>query len=200
MQQTSKQIIAICGHKHAGKDTVANIIKTYIPNAVHLKFATPLKSTIQFLFNFSNEQIHGNQKDTPDPKLGVTPRHIMQWFGTEIMQFELAKVIPNYNRTFWAQKLCNDIQCNTTNKTFIISDLRFKHEIDLLKTTFPGSVHTIMVSGRQVDTTDLHESEQCTFANDDINHVIVNNKSMEHLENSVVNILNHIGLNSRFHT
>lgn len=188
MQQTTKRIIALCGHKHAGKDTVAGIIKAYVPDAVHLKFATPLKSTVQYLFNFTNEQIHGDAKDQVDNRINTTPRHIMQWFGTEIMQFELAKIVPNYNRTFWAQKLCDGIQNNNDAKTFIISDLRFKHELDLLRQTFPGMVHTIMITGRKVNTSDLHESEQCAFAKHDINHTIVNNKSLEHLENVVVNI------------
>ena len=55
-------IIAICGYKRSGKDTVANfIVENY--GYEHYKLATPLKECIQQLFGFTREEMEGHLKE-----------------------------------------------------------------------------------------------------------------------------------------
>lgn len=137
MSNNMPKIIAICGAKRSGKDVLADhLVKKY--NYERLAFADPLKLAVKSLFNFDDNQVSigedkgTDKKDIIDEKWGITPRAALQFFGTEIMQEKIQELLPTIKRNFFANTLKNHIENAEEGKKFVISDLRFIHEYDML--------------------------------------------------------------------
>jgi hypothetical protein len=134
------KIIALCGAKRCGKDVLAeHLVNKYKYERV--AFADPLKLAVKSLFNFDDDQVgigkdNGEgKKDIVDENWGITPRSALQFFGTEIMQEKIQEILPNLNKSFFANSLKNNIinKMNTNEgQKFVISDLRFMHEYEAL--------------------------------------------------------------------
>jgi len=125
------RIIAICGIKRSGKDTLAkHIIHKY--KYEHLKIADKLKYVLKILFNLTDDEIDGDKKDIIHQKWMVTPRKLMDFIGTHVFQYEINQILPEIGRTFWINDLLELIEMNP-HKRYVISDLRFVHEIEKLK-------------------------------------------------------------------
>lgn len=133
------KVIALCGAKRSGKDTLAN----YIANKFmyhKIAFADPLKEAVCALFDFSYDQVGysystyeacDDAKDVVDKRWGITPRKALQFFGTEVLQYKIQELLPGIDRKFLANSLASKIR--QSNRHFIISDLRFVHEYEELK-------------------------------------------------------------------
>lgn len=158
MNKTFPLVIAICGKRRCGKDTIANYLKTKY-DFEHVKISSKLKNVIKILFNFTDEQMENDSKELIDDKWKVSPRQVMQFMGTDIMQYEIQKLLPNINRSFWIKSLIEDLKY--TNKKIVISDLRFLHEYEELKKV-SNKIYVIKVE-RQCEhdtlSTDTHCSE-----------------------------------------
>lgn len=131
MRQMPAQIIAICGLKRSGKDTIADyLVSNY--GYTKIKLADPIKHVVKHLFGFTSDQVgETDEKDIIDQKWNITPRQAMQFFGTEMMQYKIQELLPNIGRKFWINSLLSNIE---DNKKYVISDLRFLHEYtELLK-------------------------------------------------------------------
>ena len=132
-------IIAICGAKRSGKDILSkHIVSKY--NYKKISFAEPLKKAVKELFNFNDIQVgideengNGYEKDMIDERWGISPRKALQFFGTEVMQNTINDLIPNTERGFFADILLSRISGENTN--YVISDLRFLHEYNKLKSS-----------------------------------------------------------------
>lgn len=148
------QVIAICGLKRCGKDTVANYIQHKFEYK-HVKISQPLKDVCAYLFNWSQNQLEDNVKDVIDPKWGITPRDAMKFFGTEVMQFKLQELLPNVKREFWVRKLIE----SSSEKKIVISDVRFMHEYDVLKSNCPNLIVIKIAKHEKLITYDTHSSE-----------------------------------------
>jgi hypothetical protein len=136
-------IIAICGSKRSGKDVLAKYIVA-TRGFKKLSFAEPLKKAVRELFNFNDIQVGideenavGNEKEIIDERWGISPRKALQFFGTEIMQHTIDELIPNTNRGFLADILLSRISdaASDTCNNYVISDLRFLHEYNKLKSS-----------------------------------------------------------------
>jgi hypothetical protein len=152
------KIIAVCGAKRSGKDTLANyLVNNYA--YIKLAFADPLKLAVSTLFGFSEKQVgigyDGDDKDMLDEKWGITPRQALQFFGTEVMQYKIQELIPSIDRRFLALSLSNRIR-ELQKQHIVISDMRFLHEYEELKKV--GNVFVIRVDREHTDTP-LHCSE-----------------------------------------
>ena len=122
------EVIAICGLKRAGKDTLANYISLkYGYN--HVKISTTLKNVVKAAFKVSDDDLESSQKDLIHPKLGVSTRVIMDFIGTHVFQYELQKILQNVKRCFWINQL---IENEKAHFPIVISDLRFQHEVEML--------------------------------------------------------------------
>lgn len=119
------KIIALCGPKRSGKDTVANFIADQYGYS-NAKFAGKLKDVCKLLFDFTDEQVEADAKDVVDSRYNRTPREVMQFFGTEMMQFKLQEFMPGVGRLFWARHLLESCK----ERSIVISDMRFAHEAD----------------------------------------------------------------------
>lgn len=125
------RIVAICGLKRSGKDTIADYLCAH-HNFTKLKIASPLKDGLKCMFGFTDEQLETDLKDVVDERWGVKPRKVMQFFGTEVMQYQLQSLIPGIDRNFWIKRLVEEhVKC--THHRIVISDLRFQHEYEMLK-------------------------------------------------------------------
>ena len=77
-------IIGISGRKRHGKDEIANALSSR--GVLRVAFADELKRYAMELWDLSFEQMYGGNevREVIDPRWGVTPRFIMQQFGTEV--------------------------------------------------------------------------------------------------------------------
>lgn len=158
-------IIALCGLKRVGKDTVADYL-VESRGFRHVKFTEPLKDGLCAFFGFTREQIEGPDKDVVDRTWGVTPRRVMQWMGTDVMQFKVAELLPDVGRKFWAMQLVNKIRALLAPKhaedrcdRVVVSDLRFRHEHECLKQAFGADLVTVRIVRPALGTVDEHLSE-----------------------------------------
>lgn len=91
-------LIGLAGRAGAGKDTVGGmLVAAEELNGRFdsgpwklISFAAPIKKICGEIFNFSDRQLHGDRKNSPDPRYQradgtfLTPREAMQRCGTEL--------------------------------------------------------------------------------------------------------------------
>lgn len=125
------RIIAICGARRSGKGVLADHL-CRAHGYVHMQFSQPLKDAVGLLFGFSPTQMESDAKDAEDERWRVAPRALLQWFGTDVMQRDLQRVMPGVGRTFWAERLVASMASFPVDTKFVISDMRFLHEAAVL--------------------------------------------------------------------
>ena len=191
MIKKTPRLISICGYKQSGKDTIAKYVEQKY-NYKHIKISNPLKRCLKDLFNLSEEQIETKLKEEIDNRYGTTPRKLMQFFGTEIMQNQIQQVIPMVSKNFWINKLIEDYKLRDlkeNNSKYIISDLRFLHEYDILSGL--GLPIEFWRVGKKCSYqgVDLHISEN-EFKYIPVDHIIYNNKDIDSLLLKIDEIIN----------
>ena len=86
-------LVAVCGAGRAGKDAVAARFSRL--GYAHLKFAAPLKRAVAELFGLPACDLETEAKDAPSERCGgATPREVLQWLGTEVLQRQLPRQLP----------------------------------------------------------------------------------------------------------
>jgi hypothetical protein len=156
------RIVALCGLMRSGKDTVANYLRDS-HKYENVKLAGALKAMLQVMFNFDQDQLEGDKKDEVDPYWNITPRRAMQFFGTEVMQYKVRELLPQYDRTFWVAATAKTIAARLKedpNGLFVISDMRFIHEHRYLKAIYPDMVTIKIERPSQESDAHSHESEK----------------------------------------
>ena len=152
-----KKVYAICGPKNSGKSTLAMYIAQKT-NAIPLSFAAPLKDAAALLFNYDREAVEGATDESREwrekkdeawsESLGydITPRYVLQRFGD---------ILKEFHKDFWAIKLVNSA-LTSPNDTYVIADMRFPNELELLKKHF--DVVSIKITGYPVYDTHCSET------------------------------------------
>jgi hypothetical protein len=191
------KIIAICGAKRSGKDVLAeHLVRKY--NYERVSFATPLKLAVKSLFNFDDEQVGigvdsgSNKKDIIDTNWGITPRTALQFIGTEIMQEKIQELLPNIKKNFFANTLNNYIKnkiIENEEQKFVISDLRFIHEFEMLYTISKIRKEDIVIirvirpysSNSHTDTEDTQNTHvsELEYMNIPYDIILINNGSID---------------------
>jgi hypothetical protein len=98
-----------------------------------------LKRCASLLFDIPLEDFENSNKDMVCRKWERTPRDCLKFLGTEVFQHQIETFIPGIRRRFWIDHLHKDIETALTReKNVVISDYRFKHEIDSLSEKFPN--------------------------------------------------------------
>jgi hypothetical protein len=189
-------IIALCGVKRSGKDTVVNFIESLYPDCyVHCKISTQLKQIVKIMFSFSTDQIEAAPKDEIDLNWQVSPRDAMQFIGTDMMQMSIANKWPHIGRKFWIINFIKTLPCN---KSIIISDLRFLHEYEeLLKIT--DNLHIIKIQRHDNPKGDLKNNHLSETELNTIpyNTLINNDGTLEDLQKKVQALTNQLKLTTR---
>jgi|ERR1700678_1160326 len=120
-------IIGLLGHKESGKTTIANYLIQY--QFIKISFSDPLKQICKILFQFTDQQLYGNDKEIVDSTWNVSPRTIMQYIGTNIFRNQMG-IIPNINDNFWVKLFELNVNQLNKSKNLVIDDIRFQNEID----------------------------------------------------------------------
>lgn len=186
MTSNLPRVIALCGARRTGKDTVAgHLVAQY--GYEHIKITAPLKAVCKTLFHFSDDQLETDIKEHVDERWGVSPRQVMQFLGTEIFQYKIQELIPDVGRKFWINSLITQIQSNPA-KRYVISDLRFIHEFEELKEHIDNVFTMKLVSNRvEGNQTDTHASE-CEYKNIQEDVLLINNETKDALYKKLDNI------------
>ena len=181
-------IIALCGYKGSGKDTVANyLVDKY--NYKHYKISDKLKEIIKILFDLSDNDLEEKKEEVND-KWNTTPRRLMQFIGTDMFQYKLQELLPNINRDFWIKSLFTEDlmnKINNENYKIVISDLRFLHEYEIISNLYV-SYSILKVKNNRIEQNDTHISEN-EFNQININGIIQNDSNLETLYNNIDNII-----------
>lgn len=144
----ARTIVGLAGLKGSGKDTVADFL---VKNHGFRKyaFAEPLKECVQSLFLMTQNQMHGNAKDEIDPRYNLTPRQVLQKFGTDFVREQVSQ-------TFWVDRFSYWLM-SCPHEKIVVSDVRFPNESQKLH-ELGGKVYLVHRPG--VATNDNHVSER----------------------------------------
>lgn len=115
-----RRIIGIMGAAGVGKSTTANILAAR-HGFLRCGFADSLKEACGLIYELSYDQLLGGLKEEIDPRYGLTPRFIMQRFGTEVCR----AIHPDT----WVLSLFNRLaRPHYLNADVAIEDVRFENE------------------------------------------------------------------------
>ena len=182
-------LIGIVGLIGSGKDTAAQRLVDkhgYRRDS----FAKSLKDAVAVMFNWDREMLEGNTKESREWRelrdaywsdrfdSDVTPRWVLQHFGTEVMRGHMYDGI-------WVDSCLGRYD----GKDTVISDTRFPNEVDRIR-DLGGKIirvkkgddpewFTNYVEGNIVPT-NVHSSEYM-WARSDFDHVIHNDGTIEDL-------------------
>lgn len=180
-------IIAFAGYKQSGKDTCAKyLIDKY--GFSQYSFALPLKEGVKAFFGWSNEQVNDPiLKETVDPYYGVSPRYILQIFGTEVMRQFIPSLSPEFKEKmggdFWVNRFKQFISVNS-NKNIVLSDLRFQNELDAVHSLGGQVIKIHREASVPKDLTKVHSSENPDSLMG-IDYLLDNNGDIQNLQDGL---------------
>ena len=189
-------LIGICGLIGSGKDTVAqNLIDNH--NFVKISFADKLKDAVASMFSWDRDLLDGktdksrawreqvDQYWTQETGREITPRLVLQEFGTECMR-------DGFYDGIWVSLTKKHIIDNP-NTHFVIPDVRFPNEAKMLYEV-GGQVWRVkrgqdpiwfrIYQDVGVEPKDVHASEWA-WAHTKFTHTIDNNGTLLDLKSQV---------------
>lgn len=199
-------IYGICGYIGSGKDTIGQYLlkKGY----VKLSFAGVLKDVLSIMFDWEREIIEGDTEESREfrnkedkwwsERLEIdnfTPRRCMQWIGTELFR-------NNFHKNIWVFIVEKKIdKLISEGKNIVITDARFKEELDLIKKYNGKIIHVkrykpvwekyvLNNEENKLRELGIHESEYRWYIEykDKFDYIIDNTSSKEELYNKLDNI------------
>ena len=189
------KLIGICGNKRNGKDTVADYL-TEKYEFYKYELASPIKDVCRVIFDFSEEQLYGNEKEIVDERWGTTPRKLLQIIGTELFQEDIHKYMKegefNIGRKIWVLKFKHWLEDINKENIFdfdlnvVVSDVRMLHEVDVIR-ELGGTIWKVSNNRIPLEDNHLSESSLNGFTCDVL---IENNGTLEELYEKVEKILN----------
>ena len=127
-------LLGLTGPAGCGKDSVANHLQrehAFTPTS----FAAPLKNACQYLFGLSHDEVTDRElKEKTIPFWGLSPRQIMQRFGTEAMKV-------TFGDEFWVKSWLRTYQKFGTTDHVVVSDVRFEEEAAQIRAMGGRIVH-----------------------------------------------------------
>ena len=180
----SYNVIGITGRKYNGKDTIGKLFVDEF-GFTQLAYADPLKDVCKNIFGFDNDQLYGNKKEVVDDFWKVTPRKVLQFVGTNLFREQTHQVIPHVGKDLWVQvmkkKILDGLKNNPTAK-FVVTDVRFQNEADLIKEL--GGIVIRVTRDSVNDYIDSHQSESMIDGLN-VDCDVKNNGTIEELYNNV---------------
>lgn len=132
-----KKLIGIVGFIGSGKGTVSD----YLVDNYGFKtesFAKPVKDTASVVFGWDRALLEGNTKESREWREqldgwwataldipNLTPRYMLQQIGTDIFR-------NNFHQDIWIKSLEKRL-LDSNNNNIILSDCRFKNEVETIK-------------------------------------------------------------------
>lgn len=178
-----KQIlIGLHGLARSGKDTTAAYIAAHYAFLTYA-LASPLKAALAEMFNLTQAQIEGDQKEVLLPSIGKSPRQLMQLLGTE---FGRHLVHDDLWLILAQQNIANLLDLSSAwAGGVVISDVRFENEAAWVRAQGGVVVH---IYRPEVCGVNPHSSEAGIAVHDnDFN--IRNDADLQHLYAQVDHLL-----------
>lgn len=160
-------LVGISGKKRSGKDTMGDVFSEYAFEKYAL--ADPIKESCKDIFNLTEDQIGGELKEEEDPFWGMTPREIMQHFGTDAFR-------EYFGDDVWVKSLLQTLRLELPMRA-VVTDVRFPNEVRPIQRA-GGDVIRIDASERLEDR-DEHASENALDDYGGFDSVVTNNGSLE---------------------
>ena len=170
----NRKIIGIAGLANSGKDTTADYIVSKYSNFKKIALSEPIKNMMINLFGFTYEQCYKQElKKTKDDFWDITPRDAMILIGTKLFR-------DNWREDFWI-KLAEKRIISEPNKNFVVSDIRFDNEAEMIK-KLGGKVIVIYRPDNQIKINHKSENGICYKLVDD---TIINDCNLNELYNKI---------------
>lgn len=119
-----KQIIALAGKAGSGKDTVASILVHPFSLDSIAAFAAPIKAMIDAGFGIDMDILTREEKERPDPVIGISPRQLAQTLGTEWGRA--------LDPDLWVKAFARRTE-SMHSRLIVITDCRFPNEVAWVK-------------------------------------------------------------------
>lgn len=120
---TTMKIIGFAGRKWSGKDTSADhLVRKH--GFVQYAFAAPLKNFCRDIFDLDHDQLYGSKREEVDTRYDLTPRQLLQKFGSDFLRDMIDK-------DFWIKFFVR--WANQQTKPIVVSDVRFQNELDIIR-------------------------------------------------------------------
>lgn len=135
------KLIGIIGKKRCGKDTIAEHLINK-EGFQRYSFADPLKKGAMAMFGFTDAQMWGSteDKETIDPRWGISPRRMLQLMGTELFQYDIQKHLNKgefpIGREVWVHRFkmwYQEMKEVNPDLKVVIADVRFIHEVNAIR-------------------------------------------------------------------
>ena len=197
-------IIGICGLIGSGKGTVGDILVEQ--GFTKVSFADKLKDGVATIFGWNRAMLEGdtdesrNWREQPDDfwtqetGRNITPRIVLQEFGTECMR-------DGFDDSIWVSLLKKQMLDNPGD--YVIPDVRFRNEQDMIR-ELGGEIWRVQrgdvpewygcamldntTGGNLMESYDVHVSEyKWIDMNNKFNTTIYNNSTLEQLKQLVLN-------------
>lgn len=194
------QIVGVCGRKRHGKDSVGRVLRDHF-GFTCTAFADPLKRVAMSLYDLSWDQVFGDdaQKEAVIERWGLSPRQILQRFGTEVGRSVhpdtwIRNTMDNIQsavsgRGAW---LRDDVQrefvhrWTATPKQWVVTDVRFPNEADAIREA-GGQVWTVVRPSLGTPTDDHASERSVDLVVPDV--LILNDGSLDDLRTRVQAVL-----------
>tara|TARA_B100001287_G_scaffold267083_1_gene261751 strand:+ start:2401 stop:2994 length:594 start_codon:yes stop_codon:yes gene_type:complete len=189
-------IIGICGLIGSGKGTVADILVEQ-HNYEKLSFADKLKDGVSSVFGWDRQMLEGDTDEsrkwreeedkfwTEETGETVTPRLILQLFGTDCMR-------NGFYDGIWVSLVKQELLKNK-DKNYVIPDVRFENEAKMIRSLGgricqvrrgPDPLWFRLYKDLGQEPTDVHKSEWA-WANVQMDYILANDGTPEDLKNLV---------------
>ena len=140
-------LIGLTGRARSGKTTAAeHLARTYLLE--QYAFADPLRDGLMAIFNLDPTDFEGDRKEQPLGWLDCSPRQLMQSMGTE---WARSTVHPDVWVKLAEQNLDYMSQALGAVLGFVISDVRFENEADLIRRRGGTVVHIFRPDAQSVN-------------------------------------------------
>jgi hypothetical protein len=202
-------IIGICGLIGSGKGTVGDILVEQ--GFTKVSFADKLKDGVATIFGWNRAMLEGdtdesrNWREQPDDfwtqetGRNITPRIVLQEFGTECMR-------DGFDDSIWVSLLKK--QMLDSPGDYVIPDVRFRNEQDMIR-ELGGEIWRVQrgdvpewygcamldntTGSNLMESYDVHVSEyKWIDMNNKFNATIYNNSTLEQLKQSVLNEISNL--------
>ena len=202
-------IIGICGLIGSGKGTVGDILVEQ--GFTKVSFADKLKDGVATIFGWNRAMLEGdtdesrNWREQPDnfwtqeTGRNITPRIVLQEFGTECMQ-------DGFDDSIWVSLLKKQMLDNPGD--YVVPDVRFRNEQDMIR-ELGGEIWRVQrgdvpewygcamldntTGGNLMESYDVHVSEyKWIDMNNKFNTTIYNNSTLEQLKQLVLNEISNL--------
>lgn len=185
MSDHKQLIIGFAGAKGSGKDTGFKLLDELYPNRFQrVAFADPIKNTICQIFGLTVDQLNTVKRVTDIAIVDTnTNDHYGHLSGRDLVR-EIGMLMRNYDDQQFNRYVENIIKSNP-NQDFIITDVRFDNEIELIKRI--GGV--VVRVDRDCCLYDNHVTEQ-QCQNPD--YIIDNNHDLQYYKDQITNIIEHL--------